>query len=220
MRLRKSIWIVLLSATVMLSACNMPLFEEPTATPTFTPVPSPTAPPTNTPLPTLTPTATVDPLSLLPTATATFLFPTSPPVITPSPKPEEAILLYYFNLKVKGRFGCGEDLWWVNTGIYKSYDTPADIRTALTRLFSYHGEYWGNLYNPYGPSTFEVRDVKQTGEFKVEVYLGGTYVSTKDNCDKARLKDQIRQTIFQFRPISNLNVYLNGVPLGDAISRK
>lgn len=213
--------LALFIALTLLSGCHMPGLATPTATP----------PPTNTPLP---PTATpLPPTNTLPPPTPTFtveasptLLPTLPPPptqagpATPTPKYPDAIVLYYFNLNEKGRFGCGENLWYVNTGRARSADVTVDIKFALQRLFSYHGQYWGILYNPYGASQFAVNEVNLRGDGIVDVFLTGTHVPSKDPCDRRRLIDQIRQTCLQFKGISNLNVYLNGTALADALSRK
>lgn len=214
--------LLILVVTSLVNACNMPGLATPTPTPA----------PTDTPVP---PTATLLPTDTLPPPppTATFTveappspFPTLPPPpteagpATPTPKYPDAIVLYYFKLDEKGRFGCGESLWYVNTGRARSADITVDIKFALQRLFSYHGQNWGILYNPYAPSTFAVNDVVIRGGGIVDVFLTGTYVPSKDTCDRARLRDQIRQTCLQFKGIGNLNVYLNGTPLSDALSRK
>jgi len=173
---------------------------EPTAT--FTLVPTVTSEPTRTP----PPTRTVPPTNTL--------APTVPP------KPENPIIVYYFNLKEAGRWGCGEAMYWVNTTKERGDSLENDIIYALQRLFSYHGEYFGTLYNPYGPSTFAIGGVDTTDDRAVIVNLTGTYVPTKDPCDGTRTRDQIKQTILQFPQINKVYIFINGSPIGDALSRK
>ena len=124
--------------------------------PTATLEPTRTSPPTRTPVPTDTAT---------PVATATL---------------GDPIIVYYFNLEQKGQFGCGEALWWARTKQEKTDNIVHDITYALQRLFSYHGEYFGDLYNPYGASTFAVGYIETIDRNEFSVNITGTYVKSKD----------------------------------------
>lgn len=212
------IFLIILIFSIV-AGCNMPKAATPTTT----------AAPTKTKLPD---TPTTKPTDTLPPPTETSVpsptpFPTQPPppptAAQPSPTPKypDAIVLYYINKEVKGPYGCNEALFYVNTGRAKSGNLIVDVTFALQRLFSFHGEYWGNLYNPYGASNFAVASVEQGAKGVLNVYLTGTVAPIKESCDRTRLIHQIRQTILlNFAGISNLNVYLNGAALGDALRRK
>jgi hypothetical protein len=184
------------------------LLATPTQPPTELPPPTDTQVPTETLEPTRTPPPT---RTSAPTATFTL---TVPPTV------DNPILVYYFNLDVAGRYGCGEALYYVYTKQARSDNIKNDIIYALQRLFSFHGEYFGELYNPYGASNFAIGDVETTEEQSFIVYLTGTYVPSDDPCDATRLADQIRMTILQFPQVNSVKIYLNGASIGDALKRK
>ncbi len=127
--------------------------------------------------------------------------------------------MYYINKDEKGPFGCGEALWYIKTRQPKTSSIQNDIRYALTTILSYHSEMIGTLYNPGYASNLAVSDVMVSGE-SVVVSLTGTYERTKDHCDGRRLIDQLRQTIKQFKSISNIQITINGTPIADVVSRK
>ena len=214
--------LVFLLILVSLAGCDtlFPAAATATPLPTNTAVPTNTPPPpTDTPLPTATFTATPLPpptITLLPTLTP------APTVPTPTPDSKNAILLYYYNLKEKGAYGCNEALWYINTGIAKGSNLVEDIKLALRRILSYRSETIGILYNPGYASQLAVGNVEVDPAGPVYVWLTGTWNRTKDSCDGPRLRDQLRVTVKQFAQTKSkpVNIYINGVTIGDAISRK
>jgi hypothetical protein len=111
-------------------------------------------------------------------------------------------------------------LYYLNTGVPKTTDIPTDVKYALGRILSYHGETIGNLYNPGYASALSVHDVRLNADNTIVVLLTGTYVKTKDRCDGPRFRDQLRFTIKQVSDLNSIQILINGAPIGDVISRK
>lgn len=202
---------------VVVSGCQA--FAPPSPTATNTPIP-----PTDTPVP---PTPTPIP----PTATYTFTPPpTLPAIPTDTPVPpspsatasgSEAIYFYVLalennNLKVCG----GETPVAINTGIYRTNDSVFDVSVALQRLFSYKGEYFGELYNPIGRSNFSVGSVEVDASGTLQVNLGGEYVKSNSKCDGARVRLQVMTTCKQFPESKQCKVWLNGGSFADLVVGK
>lgn len=226
-RIIKVMWLLLtLLAMIIVSGCGgAPASPEPTLTilipatdTALPPTPSP-LPPTNTPLPptpTDIPTQTEPPPPTetpLPTETYT---PTSPP---PTASGDEAIYVYYIQTGTGGPVACGDSLIKVNTGLYRTGDVAADVRTALGRLFNKQ-EYLGNLYNPIFRSNFNTQSVDfKAYEGLVDVFLDGAYVRSDDRCDDGRVRAQIWTTIRQFPGVKTVYILLNDNLLGDILAR-
>ncbi|MFC2053706.1 GerMN domain-containing protein [Chloroflexota bacterium] len=157
----------------------------------------------------------INPFNPTPTLTATN---TQIPTATPGEK--DAILLYYFNLEDSGRYGCGEALYWLNTGIRKSGSYEQDIQYAMYRQLAYRGRELGVLYNPGYASTLSVSSVEFLPDGTAVVNLSGSYVPGDDPCDGARFRDQLKQVVRQFPLVSKVRILINGVNIGDATSRK
>ncbi len=202
---------------IFVSGCQV--FAPPSPTATNTPIP-----PTDTPIP---PTFTPIP----PTATYTFTPPPTLPVIPtdtlvpPSPSPtaggSDAIYFYVLALENKNVKICGgETPVAINTGIYRTNDSEHDVATALQRLFSYKGEYFGELYNPIGRSNFSVGSVEFDSAGALQVNLGGEYVKTDNKCDGARVRLQVITTCKQFPDTKQCKVWLNGGSFADLVVGK
>jgi hypothetical protein len=113
---------------------------------------------------------------------------------------------------------CGDSLIKVNTGLYRSGDVAADVRTALGRLFNKQ-QYLGNLYNPIFRSNINVTSVDfKDYEGLVDVSLDGAYVRSEDRCDDGRVRAQIWTTIRQFPGVNTVYILLNGNLLGDILA--
>jgi len=212
-----SLVIALAIFALTLGACDSLPFFAPTPTPTatHTPVPTATPPPTETAIP--TPTFTLPPTDT-PPPSPTPLPPTaSLPTATLSV--DQSVLVYYINKNEKGPYGCGEALWYIKTQFPKTGNIPVDVTNALRTILSYHSETIGILYHPGWASNLAVNNVEMEGG-NIKVFLTGEYVRTKDSCDAARFKDQLRFTIKQFPGISNIVILVNGTPIADVMSRK
>lgn len=225
----RNLLIYLLTSVILLlgsSGCNA-LFgpqSTPTATITDTPDVSNTPNFTDTPIPSDTPPPT-------PTSTETVMpsptntpFPTwtwTPVVPTGTADYKDAILVFYINLEEKGPYGCGEDLWFLNTGVRRSEtDLPGDIRFALHTMLTYHQPKIGILYHAGYASNMAVGDVFVDPEGVATVGLTGIYVPTGEPCDATRFRDQLKRTITQFPQVFKAIVFLNGAKIEDAFSRK
>jgi len=214
----------LLLILLLLNACDSfdainPFNPTPTHTATNTQIPTATPiPPTETPLP---PTATFT-QSASPTPEVTPIPSNTPlpPVPSATPEAKDAILVYYFNLKDSGRWGCGEALYWLNTGVRKSGSIEQDIQYAMYRQLAYRGKELGELYNPGYASTLSVSSVDFLPDGTAVVNLSGTYVPGDDPCDGARFRDQLKQVVRQFPLVSKVRILINSVNIGDATSRK
>ncbi len=222
-------WIVLpllIGGLLMMLACVVPGMATPTPKikyVTWTPQPSDTALPTETPAPPATntaappPTHTLQPEAVQPAPSTEAPF--EPPAAVATLSDENAIKVYYVNLEEKGAFGCGEALWYLKTKQAKTGNIPDDIRYALSLILSYHNEKIGVLYHPGWASSIGVNNVAMSSDGAVVVNLGGTWTPTGDRCDGKRFIDQLRQTVRQFG-VANIQIFLNGSPIGDVISRK
>ncbi|MBN1538141.1 MAG: hypothetical protein JW908_15495 [Anaerolineales bacterium] len=205
---------------VFLSGCQV---FAPAATPTPIPTDTP-IPPTDTPLP-------PSPTPIPPTATYTF---TPPPTIPPQPtntvalptpsataSGDDAIYFYVLKLESKNLKKCGgETPIAINTGIYRTNDVEYDVKIALQRLFSYHGEYFGELYNPIGRSNFSVGGVSLDSSGAIIVDIGGEYVKSDNKCDGARVRLQVITTCKQFPGNKACKLYLNGGSFADLVVGK
>ncbi|MHB8136123.1 MAG: GerMN domain-containing protein [Anaerolineaceae bacterium] len=190
----------------------------PTATPiviTATPEPgSPTPIPTETAEPTQTssPTASV--------ATAEIV--TQASVLTPTPISNTQTLKIFLvaigDNGVSGKkIGCDDSLVAVDVGVQP---TVAVLRSALTRLLEIKTSYYGEsgLYNALYQSDLEIENLSiQNGlasiYLKGDLMLGGT-------CDSPRVDEQLKATALQFSTISNVEIFINGIPLAEKLSLK
>jgi hypothetical protein len=126
--------------------------------------------------------------------------------------------VYYIQTGTGGPVACGDSLIKVNTGLYRSGDVAADVRTALGRLFNKQ-QYLGNLYNPISRSNLKVVSVDfKDYEGLADVSLDGAYVRSEDRCDDGRVRAQIWTTIRQFPGVKTVYILLNGNLLGDILA--
>lgn len=232
-RIRFSVVLQVLLAAALIAGCSAPI---PTATqipptPTNLPPSETPVPPTDTPQPTATSTATATPLpptaTLEPTITFTPL-PTDTPTFTPSatlaaggaqiPMASGSTVSMYYIRTVPGETkGCSGTAVAVSSGVTKSGDIARDVEAALNVLFSYHEEFYGELYNPLYKSSLRVADVKFSNGL-ITVQLRGTYKRTSDKCENTYVKAQVWSTIRQYNDVKATNIYLNRVPFGDMVS--
>jgi hypothetical protein len=210
-------WLAISILLFNLTACDAVayLISTPPPTATTAPLPSPTVKPSDTPIP--SPTFTLAPTDTLPPPPTEA--PPTPALPTATLTKDQAVLVYYINKDEKGPFGCGEALWYVKTSFPKTGNIPVDVSNALRTILSYHSETIGIMRNPGYASNLAVSEVKLNGG-AVQVYLTGEYIKTKDACDPSRFKDQLRFTIKQFPGITGIQIYINGFPIADVLSRK
>lgn len=218
---------LLLMIALLLAACSPAGVQSTQLPASETPAPSQTpAPPTETALPSATATnipteVPTDTATAVPTETAA---PSSTPTETvppPTPSGDDAIYIYYVQKDTGGPVACGDSVIMVNTGLYRTGDVEQDVATALSQLFSYHRDYWGELYNSLWKSNMAVTSVEYTpAQSKVSIQLDGTYVRTGDPCDNSRSRAQIWSTIRQFDGVQEVYILLRGSLLGDILAAR
>jgi hypothetical protein len=127
--------------------------------------------------------------------------------------------VYYIQKDTGGPVACGDSLIKVNTGLYRSGDNEADIKTGLSRLFNKQ-EYIGNLYNPVFRSNWKIQSINfKAYEGLADISLDGAYVRSGDRCDDGRVRAQIWTTIRQFPGVKTVYILLNGNLLGDILGQ-
>lgn len=141
--------------------------------------------------------------------------PPSPPTATPAPP---LIVYYLVLLDSGGPLKCGDSLYQVSTGKYRTGDIAKDVTIALNGLFQNHDQFTGELYNALYKSRLSVDDVtvdKSSGW--VEVFTVGKIDPKGDDCDRSRISDQIWGTMSQFTEIPHFDVRWNGGPIQDRL---
>lgn len=231
MKFQKTIFL-LLALVLIISACagavetpdataiakTASVIAESLFTETSEPLPSATSTSTFTPIP---PTAT---LTLTPTETLT---PTFTPTFTPSPTATPSgwmdpnlLLNYFFVVDTGGPVGCGDNMFPVHIGIYKTDDPAQNLRVALEKLFGNDSLTWAGLHNPIAPSNIRVDEISFNGaRGHFEVYTSGTLVKThKEYCEWTRIRIQVNTTALAAVKPYTVNISLNGKPFNDYVS--
>jgi murein DD-endopeptidase MepM/ murein hydrolase activator NlpD len=116
-----------------------------------------------------------------------------------------------------GGVGCGDQVVAVRRNIAP---TPAPLTAALNQLLSLHTAYYGQsgLYNALHQSRLYVQSITRSGT-SWKVYLRGT-LTLAGVCDIPRVEAQLRQTALQFSTVTQVQFFVNGVPLAQALSQK
>lgn len=113
--------------------------------------------------------------------------------------------------------GCGDSLIPVTREVAK---TQGVLKASLMELFSLHDQYYGQsgLYNSLYNSHLQV-DSANVANGNATVNLSGE-LSLGGVCDDPRVEGQIRSTAEQFETVKKVDIFLNGVPLSEALSEK
>ena len=113
--------------------------------------------------------------------------------------------------------GCGDSLVAVTHPVAA---TTAPLSAALRVLLRDHRQYYGQsgLYNALYQSRLVVHSVRVTAGRAVirltgRLRLGGV-------CDDPRVRGQLRHTALQFATVQTVQIYVNNVPLSQALSEK
>lgn len=219
---------------VMLSLAGCGQFEvsiEPlqTSIPTNT-VEIPTNPPTIAASPTVqvAPTSTIvisSPTLVIPTATQVQPIPptsTMPATIPPSATAaEQTVKIVLIELEGNGQsgplVGCGDSAIPITVTIPR---TQGVLRASLEKLLSAKQQFYGEsgYYNALYQSDLQVASVK-IEQGKAIIHLTGTLM-LGGTCDAPRVEAQIEQTALQFSTVSDVAVFVNDVPLEEALSTK
>lgn len=220
--------LLILFTLLFLSACGR--FEvniEPlvTSAPTNTvEIPSPTSTAAPSPTQQVDPTSTVlipSPTLTLPTATQGQQLPPTLPPPTSTTAAEQMVKIVLIELEDNGQsgtpVGCGDSAIPINVSIPR---TQAVLRAALEKLFTAKQQFYGEsgYYNALYQSDLQVAGVtieqgKATIRLTGTIMLGGT-------CDAPRVQAQIEQTALQFSTVSDVDVFINDVPLEDYLSTR
>ncbi len=134
------------------------------------------------------------------------------------------IQLYLVKLEDNGQsgmlIGCGDSLVTVDSSVQPSGDLANQIRQAYEAILSANpADYPGqNLYNALLNAGLQVGSVTVQNENAVirlfgDFALGGV-------CDVPRVEQQLKYVGLQFDGVKDVEIYLNNVPLADAISAK
>lgn len=113
--------------------------------------------------------------------------------------------------------GCGDSAVLVSRNVPQSAGV---LRAALTELLSLRGKDYGSsgLYNALGDSQLSIEEVSMSGS-TATIRLTGT-VSLGGECDTPRFKAQIEETARQFPTVKDVAVFINGIPMEEALSLK
>ena len=211
-----------------LSACgqfNVSIEPISTTAPTLT-AEVPTATATVTLLPTvqITPTATLlipSPTIVQPTATQVQPVPPAATTAAPTTATDQIVKIVLIELEGNGQsgplVGCGDSAIPINVTIPR---TQGVLRAALEKLLSAKQQFYGEsgYYNALYQSDLQIASVtieqgKAIIRLTGNLVLGGT-------CDAPRVEAQLEQTALQFSTVNDVAVFINDVPLEEALSTK
>lgn len=186
--------------------------------------------PTNTFTAIASPTAQVNPTSTLMVASPTLAIPSAtqvqqvPPTSaapTSMTAAEQMVKIVLIELEGNGQagplVGCGDSAIPINVTIPR---TQGVLRAALEKLFSAKQQFYGEsgYYNALYQSDLQVESVT-IEQGKAIIHLTGT-IMLGGTCDAPRVEAQIEQTALQFSTVSDVAVFVNDVPLEDALSSR
>ena len=211
---------------LLLSACGtleVSVDQTPTLLATGTSlVPTDTATVVSSPTRQVNPTVTVP----IPSATNRVPPPTAilPSATTAPPNPtaaEQTVKIFLIALEDNGQsgvlVGCGDSAVPVTVTIPP---TQGVLRAALEKLLSAKQQFYGEsgFYNALYQSDLELESVT-IAQGKAIINLAGT-VMLGGVCDSPRFEAQIEQTALQFSTVSSVEVFINDIPLEDALSQQ
>jgi hypothetical protein len=170
------------------------------------------------------PTATIIAPSatlVLPTATTAQQVPPTSTAPAPITATEQFVKIVLIALEDNGQsgtlVGCGDSAIPITVTIPR---TQGVLRAALEKLFSAKQQFYGEsgYYNALYQSDLKVaRVVIEQG--KAIIHLTGSLM-LGGACDAPRVEAQIEQTALQFSTVSDVAVFVNDVPLEDALSTR
>lgn len=147
-----------------------------------------------------------------------------PPSATPAPTPTPSADLLIYLVAPEGSTGpgepiaCGSYMVPVVRGPAPTTDTPRQITSALTELFSIREDFLGEsgLYNPLHLSDLSVQRVTVDAGGQATIELSGSLMLL-GVCADPLIVAQIEQTARQF-DISGVSILVNDTPIADLIS--
>ena len=216
---------LLLFLALLLTACGT-LEVSVDQTPTL-PATGTSLVPTDTATVVSSPTGQVNPTVTLAIPSATNRVPPTsvrPSATTVPPNPtaaEQTVKLFLIALEDNGQsgvlVGCGDSAVPVTVTIPP---TQGVLRAALEKLLSAKQQFYGEsgFYNALYQSDLELESVT-IDQGKAIIHLTGT-VMLGGVCDSPRFEAQIEQTALQFSTVSNVEVFINDIPLEDVLSQQ
>ena len=184
-----------------------------------TPVPSVPAPaqPTQAPPTQIIPTqaAQPGPATALPQPATAVPTQAAPPTFT-------SVQIYLIALEDSGAtgeaIGCGDSVVPIDIQVSP---TPAPLRAALEALLAIKTQYYGEsgLYNALYQSNLSIDSLSIDEDGKATVRLVGQ-TALGGECDDPRFKAQLEKTVGQFSTVKSAEIFINDVPLDQAISNK
>jgi hypothetical protein len=176
------------------------------------------------------PTEQVNPTAILEMPSSTPVLPTAtivqpiPPTSTAPPattSTEQTIKIFLIALEDNGQsgtqVGCGDSAIPITVTIPR---TQGVLRAALDKLFSAKQQFYGEsgYYNALYQSDLQVATVT-IEQGKAIIHLTGSML-LGGVCDAPRVEAQIEQTALQFSTVNDVAVFINDVPLEEALSSK
>jgi hypothetical protein len=172
----------------------------------------------------INPTATIiipSATLVLPTATTAQQVPPTSASPAATTATEQFVKIVLIALEDNGQsgtlVGCGDSAIPINVTIPR---TQGVLRAALEKLFSAKQQFYGDsgYYNALYQSDLKVANIViEQGNAILHLtgslMLGGT-------CDAPRVEAQIEQTALQFSTVKDVSVFVNDVPLEEALSTK
>lgn len=215
-------------ALSFLSACgqfNVSIEPISTTVPTLT-AEVPTATATVTLLPTvqITPTATLlipSPTYAQPIATQIQTLPPAATTAAPTAAAHQTVKIVLIELEGNGQsgplVGCGDSAIPINVTIPRTHGV---LRAALEKLLSAKQQFYGEAeyYNALYQSNLQVENVSIEQGMAI-IHLTGSLV-LGGACDSPRVEAQLEQTALQFSTVNDVAVFVNDVPLEEALSTK
>lgn len=194
---------------LFLSACNGGIVVglEPLTLPTLSIIPL-----TNTPFPTETSTPTATLMVAPPANTLPDLTNSSGTTLV-----KVFLIAIDDNGQSGTAIGCGDSAIPVQVEVPSTQEV---LRAAMTALLSIKTQYYGEsgLYNALYQTDLQVADI-QIDSGKAKIYLTGTMMMGGE-CDIPRVQAQLEQTALQFSTVTEVTIFINSIPLADALSLK
>jgi spore germination protein GerM len=142
--------------------------------------------------------------------------------LTPTGVPGQLTKIFLIALEDAGKsgpaVGCGDSVVGVDTGLSPAANPTDALHSALESLLSAGDKYASSagLYNALKTASLNIDSaVIENGNATVQLsgilQLGG-------ECDNPRVEAQLVQTVQQFVPTGQANIFLNGKPLKEALS--
>lgn len=186
--------------------------------------------PTDTSIALASPTTQVNPTATVVIASPTLTIPTvtqvqqvPPTAASPASttSTEQTVKIVLIELEGNGQsgplVGCGDSAIPINVTIPR---TQGVLRASLEKLLSAKQQFYGEsgYYNALYQSDLEVTSVR-IDQGNAIIHLTGT-LTLGGTCDAPRVEAQIEQTALQFSTVNTVTVFVNDIPLEEALSSR